>query len=189
MKFGYLLRFVFLVVILQGCAAHRSSVLVGVNYDASKDCTDYLVLPYGSASIPGKWVKTHFNDISNQQFFMNRDSIRISIAFTRFDQYEFNPDGTKTGYDFVKAFYKWECDYFEETFGLACDIIEENEYSTYMIYRLYGTVDGGEFDSYFLVGNKNGNISNLSVMATDQWAVDEKIAFLKNLFGDGEPDS
>jgi hypothetical protein len=169
-------------MILTGCASQRVSTLVGCNYDESKNQTDYLVLPYGSVSIPGKWEKTHYNSVSGQQFFTNSDSVRIAIGFTRFDQYEFNSDGSKKGNDFLQAFYEWESDYFVYTFGLYTQQMETNKISNYILYRLYGSANGGEFDTYFLVGEKNGIVSNFSVTDTDKWTVEARIEFLKGLY-------
>jgi hypothetical protein len=37
-------------------------------------------------------------------------------------------------------------------------------------------------DSYFLIGEKNGDASNFSISITDKWKEDEKVEFLKKLF-------
>jgi len=81
-----------MLLILYGCASQSVSTIVGCDYDESKNQTTYFVLPFGSVSIHGKWEKTHYNNVSGQQFFTNGDSISIAIAFNRFDKYEFNAE-------------------------------------------------------------------------------------------------
>ncbi len=71
-------------------------------------------MPYGTVTIPGKWDKGHQNSISHQQFFTNKDSVKIAIAFGSIKNYEFNLTGAKTGFSFVKAFYEWDSKYFVE---------------------------------------------------------------------------
>jgi len=171
-----------MILILTGCASQRVSTIVGCDYDESKNQTDYFVLPFGSVSIPGKWEKTNYNNVSGQQFFTNSDSIRIAIAFNRFDKYEFNAGGAKKGYDFVKAFYEWDSKFFVDSYGLQRNIIENDSINNYILYQIYGLTNGAKFDTYFLVGEKNGNVNNLSIMTTDKWTEDKKTDFLKRLY-------
>ncbi len=179
------IRLLYLAIIsgfvFTACATQRVSVIEGFNYDKNKNQTEYLVLPYGSALIPGRWEKTSYNSISRQQFFINQDSVKIALSFNRFDQYEFNPDGAKKGMDFVEAFYEWESEYFVNSFGLNRKLIEQDRINKFILFRIYGEVDGGNFDTYFLFSEKNGNVANMSVSITDKWTENEKIAFLKGL--------
>lgn len=168
--------------ILTDCATQRTSTLVGGDYNQTKNETDYFVLPYGSVALPGKWEKANYNTISRQQFFKNQDSVIIAIAFGRFDKYEFNIDGSQTGYNFVKAYYEWDSKYFVESHGLKRQPIESDSTKKFMIYRIFGQIEKGEFDTYFLIGEKNGNISNFSISDTDKWTESEKTNFLKSLF-------
>jgi hypothetical protein len=171
-----------IVLILTGCASQRVSTIVGCDYDESKNQTDYFVLPFGSVSIPGKWEKTNYNNVSGQQFFTNSDSISIAIAFNRFDKYEFNAVGAKRGNDFAKAFYEWDSKFFVDSYGLQRNIIENDSINNYILYQIYGLKNGAKFDTYFLVGEKSGNVHNLSIMITDKWTKDQKITFLKGLY-------
>ncbi len=171
-----------ILILLTNCATQRTTTIVGGDYNETKNETDYFVLPYGSVILPGKWDKTNYNTISSQQFFRNQDSVRIGIAFERFNKYEFNMDGSKTGYNFVKAFYEWDSKYFVDSYGMKRQLLENDSTSNFMIYRIYGQIEKGEFDTYFLIGEKNGNTSNFSISITDKWTENEKIDFLKNLF-------
>jgi len=171
-----------MTILMTNCATQRTSTLVGGEYNQTKNETDYFVLPFGSVTLPGKWEKTNYNTISRQQFFRNQDSVIIAIAFGRFDKYEFNMNGLQTGYNFVKAYYEWDSKYFVDSHGLKRQNIESDSTNNFMVYRIFGQIEKGEFDTYFLIGEKDGNISNFSISDTDKWTESEKINFLKSLF-------
>lgn len=171
-----------LIILLTNCASQRVSTIVGVDYNETKDETDYFVVPYGSVSIPGKWTKTNYNSISKQQFFRNDDSIILAIAFGRFDKYEFNTDGRLKGFDFVKSYYNWDSKFFVEFHGLQRQEMEIDSINGFLAYRIFGNIEKGEFDTYFLIGEKNGNVTNISISDTDKWTESEKLTFMKNLF-------
>lgn len=171
-----------MTILLTNCATQRTSTLIGGDYNKTKNETDYFVLPYGSVTLPGKWDKTNYNTISRQQFFKNQDSVIIAIAFGRFDKYEFNMTSSQSGYNFVKAYYDWDSKYFVDSHGLKRQIIESDSTNHLMIYRIFGKIEKGEFDTCFLIGEKNGNISNFSISDTDKWTESEKTIFLKNIF-------
>lgn len=173
--------FLSLFVFAAGCAT-TASVIESCEYDTEKDQTVYTVLPYGSAALPGKWGKDHYNSVSHQQFFRNADSVEIAIAFHPAKGYPFNGNGKLKGHDFVKAFYEWDSHYFVEAHGLKREIIEADSARHYLVWRLYGSAHTTAYDTYFLFGEKNGNASNLSVTNTDRWTAGEKTAFLKGLF-------
>ena len=172
-----------LIITLSNCATQRTtSTIVGGNYNESTNVTDYFVLPYGSVTLPGKWEKKNFNSISNQQFFRNQDSVIVAIAFGRFDKYEFNVDGSEKGHNFVKAYYEWDSNYFVESHGLKRQVVEDDSTNHFMVYRIFGQIEKGKFDTYFLIAEKNGNISNFSISSTDKWNESEKCTFLKKLY-------
>jgi len=174
--------FSIVIILLTGCATQKTSTIVGGEYIKTKDETEYFVFPYGSVVIPGKWEKTNYNTTSRQQFFTNQDSIIIAIAFSRFNKYEFNGDGSQKGYNFVKAYYEWDSQYFIDSHGLKRLSLVSDSANTFMIYRIYGQTEKGKLDTYFLIGEKNGNISNYSISSADKWRDGEKINFLKKLF-------
>ncbi|MFU8844909.1 MAG: hypothetical protein ACNA7V_13980 [Bacteroidales bacterium] len=173
---------IIVILILTGCVSQRVSTIVGCNYDQKNNRTDYFEFPYGTISIPGNWEKTRYNPVSNQQFFSNHDSISIAIAFSRFDKYEFNTNGDHKGYDFVKAFYEWETEYFFDMFGFNTKVLVNDSIHKFILFQNYGQFEGATFNTYFLFGEKNGNVSNFSVMTTDKWSEDEKVEFLKGLY-------
>ncbi|MBP5501082.1 MAG: hypothetical protein J6Y05_10315 [Bacteroidales bacterium] len=169
--------YVILAILLASCSSsNRISTLVGGEYDPKKDVTDYFVFPLGEVSLPGKWEKTNFFEPANQQFFMNQDSIPIAIGFTTADKYEFNADKSLKGNDFVKALYDWDSGYWT-TGELKSEILETDSTKQYIIYKLYGP----KVNTYVLIREKNGSVSNFSIHVTDKWTEREKIQFLKSL--------
>ena len=166
-----------IVAFLTGCVSQRVTTIVGGDYDAAKNVTDYFVLPYGKVSFPGKWEKCGYNQESHQQFFINQDSIVVAVSFSPYKKFEFNKDGSLKGNDFVKAFYEWDSKYFESK-GYKRQVLETDEEKQSIIYRIYGE----RANTYFLVGEKNGYVSNFSISITDKWTESEKIQFLKSLY-------
>ena len=163
------------------CNPKTGSTLQGDDYDAASNATRYFVLPMGQVSMPGRWTKTHYNNSSHQQFFADADSVKIAIAFNRYDKYAYNPKGQLKGFAFVKGFYEWDATYFEQL-GLRQQLISSDSAAGYLIWRLTGTQQGAVYDSWFLFGEKQGNVSNFSIMKTDAWTDEQKQAFLKQLF-------
>ena len=54
--------------------------------------------------------------------------------------------------------------------------------NNYYLYRIHGAIENEKIDNYFLLGEKNGFVSNFCVMVTDKWTESYKIDFLKKLF-------
>lgn len=81
-----------------------------------------------------------------------------------------------------KPFNEWDSNYFVETYGLNRKLIEKDSTNQFLIWKIFGDIDAVKIDTYFLVGAKNGAVTNCSVTITDKWSEPEKIAFLKDLF-------
>lgn len=177
------LKFLFLfATVIASCTAQKVSTVNGAKYNEHKNQTHYFVLPYGSTSIPGKWTKTKYNEVSHQQFLKNGDSVSLAIAFTPVNNYEFNIKDSKKGFDFVNAFYEWDSEYFVAKHKLQQEKIESNELQKYIIWRLFGKLNNVNHDTYFLFGEKNGHANNFSISITDKWNKEEKIKFLKEIY-------
>ncbi|MDT3356503.1 MAG: hypothetical protein LIR35_02800 [Bacteroidota bacterium] len=159
-----------------GSAQRSSSTITGGEYDAKKNITEYFVHPYGQVSIPGKWEKTTYNSVSRQQFFRNDESVDLAVSFGPCDKFEFNKDGSLKGYEFIEAYYEWDSKYFVSN-GLESKILEADKENKYILYRVFGN----KFDTYFLICEKNGFVSNFSIHATDKWTEQQKVDFLKSL--------
>ena len=169
-------------ILISGCVSQRTSTIVGCEYNKSKNQTDYFVIPYGNVSIPGEWIRKNYNSQSRQQFFKNSESVTIAISFSGYDKYEFNKDRSKKGYDFVTAFYEWDSKFFVDSYGLKRRLIVSDSINNYVLYQIFGSINEGKFDSYFLIGEKNGFVKNFSIMITDNWTEEQKINFLKSLY-------
>ena len=175
---------ILLSVVFVGCISQKQTTqtIVSCSYNGKKNQTEYMVFPYGSVNIPGKWERTVYNRTARQQFFLNSDSITITISLGQSNKFEFNADGSKKGYEFVKTFFNWESGYFAKTFNLAAQEIESSEDNNYLIWRLYGNYNNSEYDTYFLSAERNGIFKNFAVMGTDKWTLEQKIDFLKQLY-------
>lgn len=161
-----------------GCGASQraASIITNARYEEKTNTTEYMYLPYGQVSIPGKWEKASFAEDSRQQFFHNDDSVTIAVSFAPCNKFGFNTKGTLKGFDFLEAYYEWESEYFVSN-ELECKALESNKAGNYLIYRVFGQ----GYDTYILISEKNAVVSNYSVMATDKWTEKQKIDFLKSL--------
>jgi hypothetical protein len=62
-------------------------------------------------------------------------------------------------------------------------VIEVDEINHFLIYKLSGKIaEGNNFETYFLAGEKNGNLSVFSINKAKKWDNQTKIDFLKDLF-------
>lgn len=177
-----LIKFVIIITVLvsfYSCSitGTSTSTIVSTSYDKDKNLTTHTVFPYGTIDIPNKWGKINYISSSRQYILMNEDSIQLFISFSAIDKYEFNNDKSLQGYDFLKAFYKWDADYFNKEFTLKNEIIEENQTSKYIIYKIFGE----KVNSIFLVHEKDGFITNLSIQINNKWSEHQEIDFLKSL--------
>lgn len=177
MKKIFLLSVALITLLLTSCTTQRISTIVGGEYDAAKDVTEYFVVPFGSTKLPGKWEKIGYNNVSHQQFFKNSDGVTVAVVLGLCNKYEFNEDGLLHGFDFAKSFYEWESEYFKSQ-GFSSSLIESDKVNDFVVFRIYGK----DCDTYFLTCEKNGRIGSFSVNYTDKWSESEKIEFLKILY-------
>lgn len=168
-----------LVLALTGCStSSKTSIIVGGEYDAKKDVTNYFVFPYGSVDLPGKWEKTTYYQTARQQFFTNQDSAVIAVAFSPHNGFEFNGNGALQGFDLVKAFTQWEGDYYKSN-GMEFKVIESDPEQCYQIFHIWKE---NVADTYFLFGVKQQvRCCNFSVQGPTNWTKEKKIQFLKDL--------
>jgi hypothetical protein len=174
------------ILFLTNCAVQKTSsvrqTIVSLKYDDEKNITDYSVFPYGQVYIPGKWVKTTYNTVSKQQIFANKDSVPLAISFNPCDKYEFNYNGTKKGFEFLKAFYNWEKEYFVKTVGLQEKLIEVDSIKNYIIFSVKGSSQSEKIDNVYLFAENNCFVSNFSIFETSQWSEEQKVDFLKKMY-------
>ena len=169
-----------LCIYLIGCASHRVNTLESTKYDQQKNQTEYLLFPFGSVILPGKWEKTRYNTVSLQQFFTNQDSVELSIALNDYTKFEFNQDGSKKGFDFLNAYYEWETNYRKSLNGLNSRIIESDKQKNYMIFQLFGQNKENNINVFYLIKMPK-NILNTISISSAKWDDDKKISFLRGL--------
>lgn len=174
------------ISILCSCASYNktTSVIIGSKYDEETNLTNCFIIPYGSVFLKGEWQKWKYVENSHQQFFINSDSIYISIKISPINKnFEFNQDGSKTGFNFVKAYYEWDTDYIlSQIQNLNRETIETDTTNRILIYRLFKKDDIHDINNYFLAAEKNGNFILLTESDKDIWSRDYKIQFLKDIY-------
>ena len=174
------------ILFLTNCAVQKTvsgrQTLESINYHEEENKTDYSVFPYGKASIPGKWGKTSYNNVSKQQIFANKDSVPLAISFNPCNKFEFNYNGTKKGFEFLKAFYNWEKEYFVKTVGLQEKLIEVDSTKNYIIFSVTGSSQSDKIDNVYLFGENNCYVSNFAIFETSEWNEEQKVDFLKKMY-------
>ena len=91
----------------------RYSTIESVNFDQKKNATTYMVIPFGTVNLKGKWEEVKFNNVSKQKTFINADSIKMLVCINDCKNYEFNSDRKATNEKFIERFYNWEKEYFD----------------------------------------------------------------------------
>lgn len=176
-KIAYkLLACCLIILIIDGCSPLTTSTIVGGQYEAKTNTTDYFVIPYGGVSLPGQWKKEHYNSISHQQWFVNSDSVAAAIAFTHCNGYEFSKKGL-IDFAFVKAYYEWDSKYLAERNKCTRTILVEDSVNKYIIWKL----SNDRINNYFLYACNNCNVHNYNV-STRKWPQEQKVKFLQDLY-------
>ena len=185
MKHYILIKHFFLFMlfaVICSCASYRNTVTVisGANYDKKNDSTTFFRFPYGSVSFSGEWTKANYVETSKQQFFSNSDSVKFSVALNPIVKYEFNADGSKTGFDFVQSYYQWDTDFLiSQIEGLKSEILVSDNVNNILIYRLFNEKG---INNYFLISEKNGISMILTESDSDKWSHEQRISFLKDVY-------
>ena len=144
-RMHWLLIVVVLVSANVRCSAQTTTTLTSSNYNKKKDITSYTVVPYGSANLPGEWFETSYNSKSRQQFFVNKDSLRVSVAFGPANKFEFYRKGLD-GYELARAYYNWESKYEEEAAKVKSVVLQEDSVNNFVAWKFYNE----KFTVYYL---------------------------------------
>ncbi|KOY86301.1 hypothetical protein AD998_09235 [bacterium 336/3] len=170
---------IILSTILLSCATTKStSTIYSEDYDKIKDQTTITIFPHGVVRVPGKWVKKKKYEVSEQYFYVGKDSVSIAIALQQWNKYEFsynNPEVTPE--NFVRKFYEWDANYLKEKTNGQLRLIKENKEKQYLVWNLNSELG----NDYFLFGLKGKTAYNLNIK-TKKWNEEEKIAFLEKVF-------
>ena len=123
--------------LLAGCSSQRKIVTItSCKYDERTGKTTYMVLPYGSANIPGKWMERRYNAASRQQFFRNSDSTELSVAMGPANKMEFYQPGL-TNYAFAEGYYEWESAYQRTNLRQKTELIMADSANNYLLWLVY----------------------------------------------------
>ena len=174
-----LLLITFCLFINKSFSQGKVSMLVGSQYYPKKDSTNYMCLPYASVNIPGKWERTSYNQIANQQFFKNDANTLISLAFSFTNEFEFNQDGAKEDIDFAYAYYEWDTQFHIAENNYNRQFLECDSLNNYVIYELYKE---NSDTIYFRVGTYNHKIVYIySINKTNERTETQCINLLKGI--------
>ena len=174
-----LLLITFCLFINKSFSQGKVSMLVGSQYYPQKDSTNYMCLPYASVNIPGKWERTSYNQIANQQFFKNDANTLISLAFSFTNRFEFNQDGAKEDIDFAYAYYEWDTQFHIAENNYNRQFLECDSLNNYVIYELYKE---NSDTIYFRVGTYNHKIAYIySINKTNEITETQCINLLKGI--------
>ena len=171
---------IILGTLLLSCIPTKStSVLYSDDYSKEKDLTSVMIFPYGQIKIPGKWTKTSYNSSSRQYFFSNADSVTFAVALNPWDKYEFYKQGM-TPNNFVKAYYDWDANYWQQQTKGQLRILRENSDKNYITWNL---TKEPNINSYFLFGLKNKIAFNLYV-TSNKWDESRKVELLEKIYNE-----
>ncbi|PQJ09885.1 hypothetical protein CJD36_018355 [Flavipsychrobacter stenotrophus] len=127
----------FIALISCGTARKKSTItMTSVNYDKKSDKTTYMVFPYGSVTMKGKWREGAYNHPSRQQYFRRADSLRLGVAIGSARKLEFYKEGM-SGATFSNAYCEWETKYMKESLHQKTELIKTDNTHGYTIWRAY----------------------------------------------------
>ena len=147
------------------------------NFIISQEATEYSKVKThsGEVKVPGKLEQLNSIDDSGQTYLKNENGVVIAIAQNPKKAYSFFKS-SKSDFENVKEFYKWDSDYRKEN-NFKTDKIKENAKLEYIIWKF----NDGKVDNVFLFGSSKNTFLNLLVYTND-WSEDEKVLFLENLY-------
>jgi hypothetical protein len=173
--------YVFLLIIasvIEGCIPSNTITRVSyVRYNEKGKSTEYMNYPYGSVVIPGKWKEDTYVSSSKQQYLINDDSIKLSVAINPWNKYEFyKPELTEKSY--VNEYYEWDSKYISEKLNCERQILLRDTINNSIVWRVYNETN---IDNYFLFGLKNKIVYALGI-GSGKMSGDQKISLLKATF-------
>lgn len=174
-----LLQIVSGAILLSCTPAKSTSVLYSDDYNKDKDLTSVVISPYGQIKILGKWTKTNYNGSSRQHFFQSADSVTFAVSLNSWDKYGFYKQGM-TPNEFVRSFYEWDSNYWQQQTKGELKLIKENSDRNYIIWNL---IKEPNVDSYFLFGLKRNTAFNLYI-SSDKWDESKKIDLLERIYNE-----
>lgn len=138
-----------------------------------------MKFPFGSISLPGKWAKTFYNEISGQQNFINADSITVAVAINQASAYPFYTLGMSSN-EIVDAMYVWDADYFKEQTGANTPLIKHDTVDHFIIWQIKAD-NRYKIDNHYLFGCEKNTIFSVFI-STTKWSPAQKIEFLETAY-------
>lgn len=156
------------------------SAIESNNYDNKTNQTTFYKIPFGNISIPGKWTKTSYNQVSRQHNFRNADSVLTAVAINQATSYPFyKPNMTSN--NIVKEFYEWDSKYLADNVNGNRTIIKQDTVNHFILWQITADNDKYKIDNHYLFGCENGIIFTVFV-ATNKWTNEQKIEHLQTVY-------
>jgi len=173
--------FIFILRITTSCMVMGGSVstIESSNYDEKENQTTFIKFPFGSMSIPGKWTKVSYNQISFQHNFKNEDSVFTALAINQASSYPFyKPNMTSN--ELIKEFYEWDSKYLADLIKGNRTIIIQDTINHFILWQI--TADNEyQLDNHYLFGCENGIIFTI-LISTKKWTNEQKLNYLQTVY-------
>ncbi|HOY12241.1 MAG TPA: hypothetical protein PLY70_03835 [Saprospiraceae bacterium] len=173
---GCLLICLVSIAMMQSCTTTKKSGMAPTQSKVKE--TFALIGENDTMKLPGLWVYSSANKLTNQYFYRNADSIVISLTknpVKKFPFYKVAMDDSL----FVEDYYKWESDHYKEM-GYAVNKIDASKNRDYIVW----TVDDKQNKVSLLYGVKNDKAYGLSMIEPKNLKIKSQIAFLIQVFKD-----
>jgi len=172
--------FVFILAIVTSCLAPKVVSTIESNYyDNKTNHTTFSKIPFGSISIPGKWTKVSYNQVSGQHNFKNADSIFSAVAINRASLYPFYKP-KMTSNEIVKDMYEWDSNYWVTQTNGNRKTLKQDTTNHFIIWK-FSADNNYKVDNYYLFGSENGVVFTVFI-DTDKWDLTQKINFLQMVY-------
>ena len=172
---------IFTLTFMTSCMASKAvSTIESNTYDDKTNQTTFNKFPFGSISIPGKWTKVSYNQVSGQHNFRNADSVLTAIAINQASSYPFYKAKTISN-DIVKEFYEWDSKYLADNLKGNRTIIKQDTVNHFIVWQIMADNERYKIDNHYLFGSENGIIFTVFI-STKKWANEQKVEFLQTVY-------
>lgn len=172
---------IFLTAILTSCMAPKAiSTIESSNYDDKTNLTTFTKFPFGSISIPGKWIKVSYNQVSRQHNYNNADSVLTAVAINCSSSYPFYKPNMNLNQT-VKEFYEWDSKYLADNINGTRTIVQRDTINHFIVWQIKAGNEKYKVDNHYLFGCENGIIFTVFVSAK-KWTNEQKINHLQTVY-------
>ncbi|MFI5219786.1 MAG: hypothetical protein ACHQNT_09885 [Bacteroidia bacterium] len=175
------INIIIIVLFLNSCFGPKAvSTIESYNFDEKNNQTVFNKFPFGSVSMPGKWTKVSYNDVSTQHNFRNTDSVLTAVAINKTSSYPFYKTGM-TSNTFVEEMYEWDSKYLVEQIKGKRTIIKQDTSNHFIIWQITTDTLNLKIDNHYLFGCENGIIFTVFI-STEKWANEQKVNFVEMVY-------